>query len=102
MMICNADFEELFPDLFARKANGGSSARHDAPSKTCVARWEDDGGRTSLAFNSRRVEKQQVARVGSNRPAPIIAGPGLWMTHPMMLMNAMWVMLSGAGHMTRS
>ena len=45
MMICKADFEELFPETFP--------ARHDEragqPNPDCLARWEDDGGRTAPA-----------------------------------------------------
>ncbi|KAA8606069.1 hypothetical protein AL036_16185 [Salipiger aestuarii] len=46
MMICKADFEELFPDLLGPKVRRPSAA---GPSAECVARWEDDGGRTTSA-----------------------------------------------------
>lgn len=46
MMLCKADFEELFPDLFRPKYIEPSAAR---PSARCLARWEDDGGRTTSA-----------------------------------------------------
>ena len=46
MMLCKADFEELFPDLFRPKDIEPSAAR---PSARCLARWEDDGGRTTSA-----------------------------------------------------
>ena len=41
MMLCKADFEELFPELFPRENQATLSP---APSADCVARWEDDGG----------------------------------------------------------
>lgn len=41
MMICKADFEDLFPEIFLPRDIGGSTAE---PSAACLARWEDDGG----------------------------------------------------------
>ena len=46
MMICKADFEELFPELFRPSDIVKSVAE---PSARCLARWEDDGGRTTSA-----------------------------------------------------
>ena len=46
MMICKADFEELFPELFRPSDMERSVAE---PSAKCLARWEDDGGRTTSA-----------------------------------------------------
>lgn len=46
MMLCKADFEELFQDLFRPKDMVSSVAE---PSAKCLARWEDDGGRTTSA-----------------------------------------------------
>lgn len=46
MMICKADFEELFPELFRPGIMVSSVAE---PSAKCLARWEDDGGRTTSA-----------------------------------------------------
>ncbi len=46
MMICKADFEELFPELFRPSDMVKSVAE---PSAKCLARWEDDGGRTTSA-----------------------------------------------------
>lgn len=45
-MLCKADFEELFPELF-RPSDMVSSVAE--PSAKCLARWEDDGGRTTSA-----------------------------------------------------
>jgi hypothetical protein len=46
MMICKADFEELFPELF-QPSDMESSV--PGPSVKCLARREDDGGRTTSA-----------------------------------------------------
>ncbi|MEQ5827854.1 hypothetical protein ACGYKB_10990 [Sulfitobacter sp. 916] len=39
MMLCKADFEELFPELRRVKKE-----ETPGPSMECVSRWEDDGG----------------------------------------------------------
>ena len=44
MMICKADFEELFPELFRPSDMERSVAE---PGAKCLARWEDDDGRTT-------------------------------------------------------
>lgn len=44
MMICAADFEELFPDLFQPATASDAQPKAKAPSTECIARWEDDGG----------------------------------------------------------
>lgn len=46
MMVCKADFEELFPELFRPSDMERSVAE---PSGKCLTRWEDDGGRTTSA-----------------------------------------------------
>lgn len=43
MMICKADFEELFPDLFTTVKH----RRTEEPNvqiDPCIDRWKDDGG----------------------------------------------------------
>lgn len=44
MMICDADFEELFPDLFQPEPAPVMQPAAKAPTAECFARWEDDGG----------------------------------------------------------
>jgi|GEM_PF-6247695 len=44
MMICNADFDELFPDLFPPEHVPAVEPIAKAPSAECIAHWEDDGG----------------------------------------------------------
>ena len=44
MMICAADFEELFPDLFQPEHVRTAPWPAKAASAECIARWEDDGG----------------------------------------------------------
>ncbi|MBK0328411.1 hypothetical protein I5535_14065 [Rhodobacteraceae bacterium F11138] len=54
MMICAADFEELFPDLFAPEPAFVVRPAANAPSAECIARWEDDGGSHAEIAPSRR------------------------------------------------
>ncbi len=68
MMICKADFEELFPECFASQIQ----IRHEAaaPSQACIARWEDDGGFYGPAFEHSRSHDQRVHCAESNLPNP--------------------------------
>jgi hypothetical protein len=54
MMICDADFEDLFPDLFPTRARRAAARGRTALSETCLARQKvDDGDRVrhTLARN---------------------------------------------------
>lgn len=44
MMICKADFEELFPEIFAPEPNNGLKASVQQPNARRSVRWEDDDG----------------------------------------------------------
>lgn len=54
MMLCKADFEELFPELFEQPRRTPA-----LPSADCVARWEDDGGAPAV-----------MNRTATSRPWP--------------------------------
>lgn len=55
MMICKADFEELFPTMTKAKRRGAFPYSAGSPSKkACIDRWEDDGGRTLRIPQQRR------------------------------------------------
>ncbi len=47
MMICDADFDELFPNLTSPERRDVPAHEARAPNETCIARWEDDGGKAS-------------------------------------------------------
>ena len=71
MMLFQADFEELFPELFEPKPSGAAAA----PSDGCIARWEDDGGAPAPISRSWR----------GRAPSPMIAALlGLAAVHPAM------------------
>lgn len=49
MMICDADFEELFPALFQPEPVRAARPKAQGPSAGCIARWDDDGGRQAAS-----------------------------------------------------
>ncbi|MBK6465997.1 MAG: hypothetical protein IPL38_13055 [Rhodobacter sp.] len=48
MMICDADFDELFPSTARIKRPVVIAERQALPDAVSLARWEDDGGRTRI------------------------------------------------------
>ena len=44
MMICKADFEELFPEIFKSKGPAATAA-DPLPDDGCIDRWKDGAGR---------------------------------------------------------
>lgn len=99
MMICNADFEELFPDLFQTEPDPAVQQVAGEPSVECIARWEDDGGRhlgpraplrCSAAVQRPAFDMERLARAGAiAAAAPAIA-----------TLVAAQTMLSAYGEMT--
>lgn len=57
MMICKADFEELFPECFTSQIQIRRETA--APSQACIARWEDDGGRFGPAIAHSETQDQR-------------------------------------------
>ncbi len=76
MMICRADFEELFPEIFQPRHRPAAINVADAPSPACVARWEDDGGRAPI--RTRRQEMRSACATGDHHPFadPLTTGIG--------------------------
>jgi hypothetical protein len=68
MMLCQANFEDLFPDLFPGEAPETEAIRPKGASADCVARWEDDGGRHAVPLPWRRKAIAR-SRPGRGRPA---------------------------------
>ncbi|SMC95513.1 hypothetical protein SAMN06295998_1137 [Primorskyibacter flagellatus] len=78
MMICKADFEELFPDLFKpepvaeTRQTANPATLVTSPSAGCFARWEDDGGQEVPAKLRRRaVSSARPQYAGVSRPGPL-------------------------------
>ena len=53
MMICKADFDELFPNLFAEDSRTRPQTIAKGPNDTSLRRWEDDGGHPGSASQPR-------------------------------------------------
>lgn len=64
MMICRADFEELFPEMFEKEDRAVDREPKDA-SDASISRWKDDGGRVIEApepsdISGRRTDKTRA------------------------------------------
>ena len=102
MMLCKADFDEIF-SCGQKRTDAAKSASGPAyPGNACLARWEDDGGRV-LPYPSRG--RAQVAR-RVQRPLPVShpmrAGLALATMPVAAAYGAAWTMLSTYHRMTRS
>lgn len=64
MMICKADFEELFPEIFVSGSNNGLNASVQQPNAERSVRWEDDdGGRLDTLLAPYEMGRQHVSYV---------------------------------------
>ncbi|MFV0515488.1 MAG: hypothetical protein ACK5MY_17895 [Jhaorihella sp.] len=83
MMICNADFDELFPAT-------AKAARRAMPDPACFARWEDDGGSIGPVDRPRSRRRALPAGFGTAMPEsvrpPVLAGVALAML-PVLIAN---------------
>ena len=66
MMICNADFEDLFPHLFKPEPAFAARQKTTSPSASCIARWEDDGGQSKPATRPSQVVSERRSQFGSD------------------------------------
>lgn len=62
MMLCQADFEELFPETFAREEDDDAPAETSQPSQECDARQESDESATCPIRSSRAAAVNQASR----------------------------------------
>lgn len=96
MMICKADFEELFPDLFQPEPAPATHQTAKPPSTACIARWEDDGG-LPLPANRRRATSGRSPHYGFDVPKLARAGSVAAMLPAATAYAATWAMLSAYG-----
>ncbi len=91
MMISKADFEELFPDLFAHKSRSSLGERLTDTSA-------GSGGRTYTA--PMRPDGQNARTTGADEIAPkLVPAAANWGIIPALTaMGAAWVMLAGFAH----
>ena len=76
MMICKADFEELFPEIFAPESRNGPKTTALQPNAECLVRWEDGGGRLDAVLAPCATGRQLSSRVAS-----LWSGPMANITH---------------------
>nr|WP_306265021.1 hypothetical protein [Pararhizobium sp. IMCC3301] len=69
-MISKADFEELFPAIFAPEQLAEMPIATPGPGATCLARWEDDGGKTPLLPPRRGAQVARLGLYGHRLPDP--------------------------------
>ncbi len=102
MMICDADFDELFSpmDETVRRAVRTLSLR--SRGTACIARWEDDGGRTLARQDRGKPATARTGRSISRKPDPTTAGLVLAMMPAAAAYGTAWNMLAAYGRMTRA
>ncbi len=88
MMICKSDFEDLFPEIFQ-------------PDETCIARWEDDGGRTKRVPQVGPTSGSVQTSLGDSGHQPARAGEVFTTMPAAAAYGAAWVMLTTYDHLTR-
>lgn len=102
MMLCKADFDEIFSSGQERTDAARPESGPASPGAACLARWEDDGG--SVLPNPSR-GRARVAR-RDHRPLPVTHPMGTGMALATMpaaaAYGAAWTMLSTYHQMTRS
>ena len=96
MMLSNADFEEIFRELFLPERCTLVSQSNGTASPACIARWEDDGGRLcdktqTHDVSDRRREDRDAAR------DPVEPSLALATRTVAAILGAAWMMLASFG-----
>ena len=102
MMICNADFDELFPATARAGDRATPAPGSRSPDQTCLARWEDDGGRTRPVRPPRSRRSALPAGFGRARPDPVRAGMAFAMLPVLIASGVTSAMLAAQGGQTRA
>ena len=71
MIICKADFEELFPEIFAPEPHLSPKLKVHQPSAECLRRWEDDGGHFGASPQPCERTRQHSPLVANHWSAPM-------------------------------
>ncbi len=102
MMLCKADFDELFPNMFDPGQRPLAALSSAAPDIACITRWEDDGGRT-LAIQPRPMAVAAKARhYGYNPRDPGQTGLILAMMPVTAAVGAAYAMIAAWDRQTQS
>ncbi len=97
MMICKADFQELFPDLFAVDPVDRLHPKPDVLAKGGLARWGNDGGQSGPLTAPRGQESQAVSFGGGIGaiPNPAVAH---WAQAPILVaFGVFWARFADIG-----
>ena len=100
MMLCKADFEEIFPELFEPNQRPLSETPVETSSPACIARWEDDGGRPN-EMRCRDATAFHAAGDGGAVPDPMSTRFALAMMPVAAAYGAAWVMLASLDRMAK-
>lgn len=102
MMICKADFDEIFPETLppARRAVEPKAAA--GPGPAAIARWEDDGGALRRPLPRREARVPRTARDSYPVADPMWRNVALVTTLATASYGAAWTMLSRFGGRARS
>lgn len=102
MMICDADFDELFSPMDETVRRAVPAAGLLSPTTACIARWEDDGGRTLARQDRGTPATVRTGRSISRSPDPTTAGLALTMMPAAAAYDAAWSVLAAYGRMTQA
>ena len=97
MMICKADFEDLFPDLFQSEPEPAARRKIVPPGADSIARWEDDGGRPLPVHRRRCAASGRGPRHGYDMPELVRAGAMASLMPAAVAYTNTWNMLSALG-----
>ncbi len=102
MMLCNADFDEIFASAQQRADHMRPAASFPSPGAACLARWEDDGGRTLPHLSRGKAHAARRDRGQISASHPMRVGMALATMPAAAAYGAAWTMLSTYDRMTRS
>lgn len=101
MMICKADFEDLFPHLFQPQPAPVPARAAKPQALACIARWENEGGRTGPVPQDRSPPDQAPASRSDASTPPAGAGKGFSTMPAAAAYAAAWAMLATYDRMKR-
>lgn len=101
MMLCKADFEEIFPELFKPNQFHLAEKPVGVTRPACIARWEDDGGRLCKQLHRHDAPVARTASDGYAIPDPMRTSFALATMPVAAAYGAAWTMISGFDRMTR-
>ena len=102
MMICDADFDELFPNLKSPERQDVPAHRAGAPSEASIARREDDRGKAPRFASRHDSARARREDQGYGLPDPAWAGIAIAMMPTMAAYGATSAMIAAYGKMAET